>query len=186
MPLRIRAGWVILALALSACGKSDADDGDAVVDVPEAQVQTRFIGLPNGATIAVEPGSVGEQLANYLASPDPAPRSFEIGGKQFDDWSATATPETRAMLPGLIELLKSYPDVRLRIVGHSDGVGDPAANQKISEERAMVAKEMLTAAGIPADRIETRGAGMTRPIADNATPEGRARNRRVELIVIAK
>lgn len=187
MLLRHRMLWAGIALlALGACGKSDSDDGDAVVNVPAAQVQSRLIGLPNGATITVEPGSVGEQMANYLASLDPAPRSFEIGGQQFDDWSATATPATRAMVPGLVELLKSYPDVKLRIVGHSDGAGDAKANQKISEDRAKIAREILIDAGIQQDRIEAVGVGMTQPIATNATVEGRARNRRIELVVTAK
>ncbi|WP_182911988.1 OmpA family protein [Sphingomonas cavernae] len=177
---------VIGLLALGACGLRDAQENAASVEVPTNQVRSHFIGLPNGATIAVEPGSVGEQLANYLASRDPAPRSFEIGGKQFDDWSATATPATRAMVPELVELLKSYPDVRLRLVGHSDGAGDAKANQKISEDRAITAKQMLVEAGISEDRIETEGRGMSQPIADNANVEGRARNRRIELIVIEK
>lgn len=181
-----RSWLLILALSLGACGERAAQRKAESVEVPADQVRSQFIGLPNGATIAVEPGSVGEKLAHYLASRDPAPRSFEIGGKQFDDWSSTASPATRAMLPELVQLLKSYPDVRIRFVGHSDGVGDADANQKISEDRANVARQMLVEAGIQEDRIETAGKGMSEPIADNATPDGRARNRRIELIVLAK
>lgn len=182
-------GWLILpvsALALSACGRGEkAPDANAQAMRP-VESRTELIGLPNGATIAVERGSVGQQLAAYLASTDPAPRSFQIGGDQFADWSATARPEVRAMVPGLVELLKSYPAVRLRLVGHTDNAGDPAANLKLSYDRAETAKRHLVDAGISAGRIEIDGKGLTQPIADNATVEGRARNRRVELIVVAK
>lgn len=181
--------WLILplsVLAMSGCGRGEkAPDANAQAANP-VESRTELIGLPNGATITVERGSVAQQLAAYLASTDPAPRSFQIGGDQFADWSATARPEVRAMVPGLVELLKSYPAVRLRLVGHTDNVGDPAANLKLSLDRADMAKRHLVDAGISNARIEVDGVGLTRPVADNATVEGRARNRRVELIVIAK
>ncbi|MGV3478913.1 MAG: OmpA family protein [Sphingobium sp.] len=181
--------WLVLPasiLALSACGRGEkAPDANAQA-ARQVESRTQLIGLPNGATITVEQGSVGQQLAVYLASTDPAPRSFQIGGDQFADWSATARPEVRAMVPGLVELLKSYPAVRLRLVGHTDNVGEPAANLKLSEDRARMARQHLVDAGISEGRIEVEGKGLTQPIADNATVEGRARNRRVELIVIAK
>ncbi len=177
---------VVPLLAVAACGRGEkAPDANAQASVA-VESRTELIGLPNGATITVERGSVGQQLATYLASTDPAPRSFQIGGDQFADWSATARPEVRAMVPGLVELLKSYPAVRLRIVGHTDNVGDAAANLKLSQDRAETARRHLVDAGIAEARIEVEGKGLTQPIADNATVEGRGRNRRIELIVIAK
>lgn len=173
-----------VALSLSACG-SDSE-GNANKPVPASEVETRTLGLPNGATIAVAKGSTAELLAGFLASPDPAPRSFELGEVQFGDWSADANPVTDAKLAGLVQILKAYPDTQITLIGHSDGAGNPDDNLKISKERAEVAKEALTNAGISGTRIETDGAGMTRPIADNATVEGRSRNRRVELVVTEK
>lgn len=176
-----------LTLAVAACGEREPSaEANAAATANAFASRTELIGLPNGATIAVEPGSVGQQLANYLASAEPAPRSFQIGGDQFADWSATPKPEVRALVPGLVELLKSYPKVKVRIVGHSDGAGDKEANLTISQARADFAKRQLTDAGIAEARIEAIGLGMEHPIATNETVEGRARNRRVELVVVAK
>lgn len=74
---------------------------------------------------------------------------------------------------------------RLRIEGHTDNVGEAAINQRLSLRRAeMVARE-FEARGLPGSGIQTRGLGMTRPVADNATEAGRAQNRRVSLIVLS-
>jgi outer membrane protein OmpA-like peptidoglycan-associated protein len=173
--------------ALSACGRAEKEAAAANAQAAAAAApHSELIGLPNGATISVEPGSVGQQLATYLASSDPAPRSFQIGGDQFEDWSATARPAVRAMVPGLVELLKSYPQVKLRIIGHTDNVGTAEANLKLSSDRAETAKRHLVEAGISESRIEVDGKGLTQPIGDNATLTGRASNRRIELVVIAK
>jgi outer membrane protein OmpA-like peptidoglycan-associated protein len=178
---------VALTIALAACGdREPSAEANAAATANAFAPRTELIGLPNGATIAVEPGSVGQQLANFLASSEPAPRSFQIGGEQFADWSATAKPEVRALVPGLVELLKSYPKVKVRILGHSDGAGDKAANLKISQDRADFAKKQLTDARISESRIEAIGVGMDHPIATNETVEGRARNRRVELVIVSK
>jgi len=180
-------GLVIAGLVLAGCEKKEPDaETNAAIAAKTAAPRTQFIGLPNGATISVEPGSIGQKMATYLASSEPAPRSFEIGGEQFADWSATAKPEIRAMVPGLVELLKSYPDVKLRIEGHSDNVGGVDKNMKISQSRADMAKRYLTDAGVSDARIEAVGKGMAEPIADNDTVEGRARNRRIELVIVEK
>jgi len=190
MMLRSYRSFAVLAalVVLAACGRAEKK-AEAEANAAAAAAKgppTELIGLPNGATITVEPGSVGQQLAVYLASTDPAPRSFQIGGDQFEDWSATARPAVRAMVPGLVELLKSYPAVRLRIIGHTDNVGTAEANLKLSRDRAETAKRHLIDAGISEGRIEVEGKGLTQPIADNSTLEGRASNRRIELVVIAK
>lgn len=171
-------------LVLTACDAGSEDNSSK--QVPASEVQTRMIGLPNGATITVEPGSAGEMLAVYLDSEDPAPRSFELGEIQFGDWSSDTTPIVKARLVDLVQLLKAYPRTVITLIGHSDGVGDPDDNMRISLERAKAAKTALVEAGIGGRRINVDGAGITRPIADNATVEGRARNRRVELVVTAK
>lgn len=181
MTVRLLACLILFSLA--ACDK-DADNANA--PIPVNQVETVTIGLPDGSTLAVDKGSSGEALATYLASNDPAPRSFEMGEVQFGDWSSDATPVTNAKLVALVQLLKAYPDVKIKLVGHSDGAGDPKDNLRISAERAQAAKTELVTSGISADRIETEGVGMAQPIADNSTVEGRARNRRVSLVVTKK
>ena len=82
----------------------------------------------------------------------------------------------------MIQLMKDAPDLVVEIQGHTDNTGDANADQVLSEQRATAVKTALTSAGIPANRLTAKGYGLTKPVADNATPEGRAKNRRVELV----
>ena len=70
----------------------------------------------------------------------------------------------------------------MRIVGHTDATDDPEDNEELSLERAKAIKAALVERGIDAERLATAGAGEKRPVATNTTPEGRALNRRVELV----
>ena len=80
-------------------------------------------------------------------------------------------------------MLKAHPDLKLTIEGHTDNVGDAAANQTLSEQRAAaVAQYLETTYQIDASRLATKGYGATKPVASNDTPEGRQQNRRVELV----
>jgi outer membrane protein OmpA-like peptidoglycan-associated protein len=80
-------------------------------------------------------------------------------------------------------MLNQHPDLRLTIEGHTDNVGNPAANQVLSEQRARAVRETLVATyGIAAGRLDAAGLGDTKPAAPNSTPEGRQSNRRVELV----
>ena len=71
----------------------------------------------------------------------------------------------------------------ITIIGHTDSAGSDAANQKLSEARAEAVRTYLVSQGIPADHVKSEGAGESQPVADNKTPEGRANNRRVEIIL---
>jgi outer membrane protein OmpA-like peptidoglycan-associated protein len=82
----------------------------------------------------------------------------------------------------MVKLLQDSPELVVEIQGHTDNTGDPAADQVLSEQRATAVKSALTAEGIAANRLTAKGYGLTKPIADNSTPEGRAKNRRVELV----
>lgn len=79
-------------------------------------------------------------------------------------------------------MLKENPDLKLKVEGHTDSTGDPEANLKLSLDRAEAVVAALIGAGIARDRLTAAGHGASRPIADNATDNGRAKNRRVELV----
>lgn len=80
-------------------------------------------------------------------------------------------------------MLKEHADLRLAIEGHTDNVGQAAANQSLSEARAAaVRKHLVDSYGIDAARLEAKGLGATKPVGPNDTPEGRQSNRRVELV----
>ncbi|MBN1159280.1 MAG: OmpA family protein, partial [Bacteroidales bacterium] len=100
----------------------------------------------------------------------------------FDSGKSTIKEESRPVISQIIELLKSNPGINLSIEGHTDSQGDDASNQTLSEGRARAVMNAIIAGGINDSRLSSKGFGETRPVADNETEEGRAKNRRVELI----
>lgn len=80
-------------------------------------------------------------------------------------------------------LVAGDPDSTFVVEGHTDSTGSPDRNQRLSEDRARAVRDFLVSRGVPADRIEAQGMGSTQPVADNSTPEGRANNRRVEIVI---
>jgi OOP family OmpA-OmpF porin len=105
-----------------------------------------------------------------------------VYGIHFDTGKATIRPESEPVLNELVKLMTAHPDWRFRIEGHTDSTGSKAANQTLSAQRAASVAAWLTAHGIDQSRLITQGFGDSQPVADNATEEGRAKNRRVELV----
>lgn len=87
-------------------------------------------------------------------------------------------------LGALASNLRAYPNSTVQVVGHTDNTGDAAYNQDLSERRASSVGSVLINSGVAAGRIQIVGRGEDAPIASNLTPEGRARNRRVEIVII--
>ena len=109
---------------------------------------------------------------------------FQKPGFGFD--SVELTPEARAILEEQVVGLEKDPKLRLVITGHTDSIGAEEYNQGLSERRAGATKEYLVSKGVAPGRLKALGYGETRPIATNATREGQAQNRRVELIPVWK
>lgn len=101
----------------------------------------------------------------------------------FKNDSKTLNAKAKANLDEYIEFMKANPNSTVTVTGHADIKGKAAYNQKLSEKRAEEIKSYLTSNGIEANRIKTQGKGFNNPIADNATKEGRAQNRRAELTI---
>jgi outer membrane protein OmpA-like peptidoglycan-associated protein len=93
------------------------------------------------------------------------------------------TPAQAGSIDKVRERMQQNPGKKLSIEGHSDDLGALDYNQQLSEQRAESAKAALVRAGIPAERIETRGFGPTRPLVQGTSPEARAQNRRVEFVL---
>ena len=104
------------------------------------------------------------------------------GDVSFSTGSAALAPESFGGLTTLARALQ-HQNARIEIVGHTDTSGNPDANQRLSYDRAKAVAEYLYQHGIPHQQIFVRGAGASEPKADNATPQGRAMNRRVEIVV---
>ena len=103
----------------------------------------------------------------------------------FDFAKSDLKPEGKASLDALITKIKGINLEVAIAVGHTDSVGSDAYNQALSLARAESVKAYLVSQGIPAARIRTDGKGESQPVADNATAAGRAKNRRVEIDVVA-
>jgi OOP family OmpA-OmpF porin len=104
-------------------------------------------------------------------------------GIQFDTNKSSLKPESVDTIAQIAKLLQAQPALKLDVVGHTDNVGDAAANLKLSQRRAdAVVTSLVEDHGIDEARLTARGEGLGKPVADNATEEGRAKNRRVELV----
>ena len=113
---------------------------------------------------------------NQLKLNVPSDLSFDVG-------RADIKPELRSVLDQFATGLKAQPATLVRIVGHTDSTGSDAVNNPLSRERAESVKGYLEDRGVNAQRIEAVGRGEREPVADNATAEGRAKNRRVEIFL---
>jgi outer membrane protein OmpA-like peptidoglycan-associated protein len=100
----------------------------------------------------------------------------------FDTNKATIKPDSTKTLDNAAAVLKATPALSVLVAGHTDNTGTPDANMKLSEDRAKAVTAALVQRGIGASRLTPLGFGQTQPIADNRLEEGRAKNRRVELV----
>jgi OmpA-OmpF porin, OOP family len=106
------------------------------------------------------------------------------GAVKFRSGSEVLLPESWPLLNSVVQVLKDAPQLRIRIEGHTDGEGTEDGNLELSRERAVSVMKYLVAKGVDAQRLEAMGYGETRPIDTNRTPDGRARNRRVEFHIV--
>jgi OOP family OmpA-OmpF porin len=105
------------------------------------------------------------------------------GRIRFETARATIDPDSAGLLDRLIETALRCPTVNVEISGHTDGDGEDAFNQALSEKRAQAVADYLVKAGLPADRFTAVGYGSTQPVASNDTDEGKAQNRRIDFVV---
>ena len=122
-------------------------------------------------------GAVNKDMGNDLKSNC----HVAIYGVLFDFNKSTLQPASDPVLQQILDLLKKSPPLKIEVQGHTDNVGGDAYNQTLSEARAKAIVTWLTQHGIAADRLTAKGFGKTKPVADNATDTGRAKNRRVEI-----
>jgi outer membrane protein OmpA-like peptidoglycan-associated protein len=101
----------------------------------------------------------------------------------FDTGSATIKPQMRAVLDPFAASLKDDPKAQLTIVGHTDSTGSEAVNHPLSVQRAQSVRDYLSSRGVVATRVLTEGRGEREPVSDNTTDAGRAKNRRVEILL---
>lgn len=136
----------------------------------------------NGSGSGVESGLIG-----FLESGKPADKTtwFNFDRVTFETGSAKLdVAQSDEQLNNIVEVLKAYPVVKLKVGGYTDNTGNADANKKLSQERAEAVTAALVAKGVAADRLEAEGYGPEHPVASNDTDEGRAQNRRMALRVM--
>ncbi|MBN9142725.1 MULTISPECIES: OmpA family protein [unclassified Novosphingobium] len=126
-----------------------------------------------GTGVDIRPSDDGRSI--MLSLPD---------GVTFDTGSYMLQPHFRPTLDKIAQSLKDYPNSLIDVYGHTDSTGSAQLNQTLSENRARTVGDYLGTQGVSQARIRTQGYGATMPVADNATPEGRAKNRRVEIKIV--
>ncbi|MBM4307685.1 MAG: OmpA family protein [Deltaproteobacteria bacterium] len=100
----------------------------------------------------------------------------------FDTGKSTIKPESKSIINQIVEMMKANPGLKISVEGHTDNVGNSKSNKTLSDDRAKSVVSAIVAQGIDAKRLSALGHGQDKPIADNKTEEGRAKNRRVELV----
>ena len=159
----------------------------SVTDLPDAALYK--FRLPNNFALSAPATGIEKQLVVFIQDPsknvEPA-TWFNFDRLLFETNSANLKPESKEQLQNVAEILKAYPNVKVKVGGYTDNTGDPGANQKLSQDRATAVFTELVTLGVPAQRMSAEGYGQQYPVADNSTDSGRAQNRRIALRVTDK
>lgn len=196
-----RAAGAFGATAPATAPAPDAD-GDGVADAKDrcpgsargTPVDAAGCARTRTTTQATHGGAAdadGDTVADERDQCPRTPRGMDVDGhgcvqvekvvlQGFAGASLRLTAEAQEILRSVAAALKADSGRRVEIGGHTDAVGASDRNQAVSERRAQAVKEFLITQGIAGSRLVVKGYGSSRPVATNATPEGRARNRRVE------
>jgi outer membrane protein OmpA-like peptidoglycan-associated protein len=182
-------GWVLplvlAALALGGLFWWRGLDRSAVQTRASHEV-SRTIGTTGeravGTTGDRAVGTTGERAVPSVPAA-PVTRFESDRTIRFENGSSSLASQSREELSNLAATLKAHPDARVQISGYTDNIGNESANVELSRSRATAVMDALHSMGTPTDRIQAEGYGSQKPIASNATAEGRAENRRVEVLV---
>lgn len=123
-----------------------------------------------------------EATAEVIASELQSSGRMALYGINFATNSALITPESDKVLTEIVTLLKNQPDWKITVEGHTDNIGVKSANQLLSQKRAEAVVSWLSTHGVDRPRLAAAGYGDTKPVQENATEDGRSKNRRVELV----
>jgi len=161
---------------------NEADNGDIAAGAAAGLVAGSIIGFTVGHFVC-QPEEAPPPPPPPPPPPAAAPKRVEtLQGANFDFNKAQLKPSGVEKVDHAAQVLKQTPGTHVLVEGHTDSIGSAAYNQKLSERRAQTVRDRLVEDGIDASRITARGLGKSHPIASNDTAEGRAQNRRVEIL----
>jgi OOP family OmpA-OmpF porin len=180
---------------LDSDGDGVTDDKDKCPDTPKGEkvnadgcpLDSDGDGVPDSKDAcptvpAATPDGCPPPAPAAAPEPPPAPKKLVLEGVNFDNNSATLRPDADEILDKAAATLKEWGDVKVEVAGYTDSNNTDAYNLDLSDRRANAVREYLISKGIDAARLTGKGYGEASPIADNGTAEGRAKNRRVELV----
>ncbi len=184
-----KQGAIVGGLIGAVAGMSTG--GDNRVERRQGAVRGALIGAGLGAAIGNE---LDKQAAELRRDMDNNEVMIQNTGDRlivtlpqdilFAVNSTHITPSLRSDLAVLAQNLINYPNSTIQIIGHTDNTGSAEYNQSLSTERALAVSSVLQQHGVPQFRIQSMGRGESQPIASNLTPEGRAQNRRVDVVIL--
>lgn len=150
---------------------------------PDSEIWVLLTGTGDNYTLNIVEKKAMEQViqANEMYSAI-AKDGFIALDIHFDTGKATIRSESQAIVEQIGKLLRDHSALKVSVEGHTDNVGTPAANKKLSQDRAAAVMAAVGRLGIPVARMSATGWGQEKPVADNRTEEGRAKNRRVEIV----
>ena len=183
--------------SVNAMGCEADSDGDGVVDAED-----RCPSTPSGASVDARGCELDSDGDGVVNSQDACPNSaagakvdaqgceladvIVLEGVNFETASAQLTEDSTVILNEMAATLRKYSTMVVEVAGYTDSRGAVAYNRSLSEQRAQSVKAYLVSQGVSGDNLRAKGYGPDQPIADNATAEGRAKNRRVELKILQR
>jgi len=183
-------GWRQLALSFEEGQMRAFVDGQRVLHVPRLDAELNSVVIEGGRPANARPDANafirnlvlaegGISLYEQVLSEG----RFTTNDIHFDVNRADIRPESMTIIHQIFYLLQDHPELRFSIEGHTDSDGSESLNQQLSQQRAESVMRRLVEMGVAQDRLTATGHGESRPIEDNSTVEGKARNRRVEFVV---
>jgi outer membrane protein OmpA-like peptidoglycan-associated protein len=182
---RTKSGAIMGGILGAAAGVAVSDGDDKL----KGALLGAALGAGTGALIGAD---LDRQAAELRSQMSPGVTVTNKGGYLvvnmpqdllFATDSASVRPDLTADIRAVASSLLKYPNSRIEVVGHTDNTGSAAYNQDLSQRRASSVASILLNSGVPSGRVSAYGRGEDQPIATNLTPEGRALNRRVEIII---
>lgn len=182
---QLQAQQAALAAQQAQVAKAQADAERARAEAAAAEAQARAAAANKQVQDAnAIREKLREQLNSVLATSETA-RGLIVNMSDvlFDTGKYSLKPDTKIALAKVAGILQAYPGLKLQVEGYTDSVGSDEYNQKLSENRAGAVRDFLVQQGVQMNNISATGYGKADPVADNGTAQGRAQNRRVQLVV---
>jgi len=165
------------------------EDGTFDILVPKGdkyKVKYKAFTSDEDYTVLDVPNVKGELLSFDVIIQIELPKQYKLDNVYFESGKATLTASSFKELDELVEYMKLKKTLVIEIAGHTDNVGNPESNLKLSQDRSNTVRDYIVKKGIPQNRLVPKGYGDTQPVAANDTDAGKKKNRRTEVRVVVK